>query len=172
MSVRARRLVSVALLSLTAVSLAGCAGAVSLKPAPDANNPDCAAVTVRLPDAVDSLQKRETTAQATGAWGDPAAVLLHCGVTPIGPTTLPCFQVNGVDWVRDSSEAPLYRFTTFGRTPAVEVVIDNDKASGSALLDLSGAVSVIPQTSKCLNAEDVTGDGSTPAPTATPSENG
>lgn len=77
-----------------------------------------------------------------------------------------------VDWVRDSSEAPLYRFTTFGRTPAVEVVIDNDKASGSALLDLSGAVSVIPQTSKCLNAEDVTGDGSTPAPTATPSENG
>lgn len=127
-----------------------------MEPAPHANSPDCAAVTVRLPDSVSELDKRTTTAQATGAWGDPASVLLHCGVKPIGPTTMPCFEVNGVDWVRDDSDAPIYRFTTYGRTPAVEVVIDNDHASGSALLDLSEAVTVIDQTSKCVNAEDVT----------------
>lgn len=127
-----------------------------MEPAPHANSPDCAAVTVRLPDSVSELDKRTTTAQATGAWGDPASVLLHCGVEPIGPTTMPCFDVNGVDWVRDDSDAPIYRFTTYGRTPAVEVVIDNDHASGSALLDLSEAVTVIDQSSKCVNAEDVT----------------
>lgn len=172
MSRRVRRL-AVSLVALGAFTLTGCAGAVPLEPAADANDPACAAVTVRLPDAVGELQKRETTAQATGAWGDPAAVLLHCGVPPIGPTTLPCFEVNGVDWVRDSSDAPRYRFTSYGRTPAVEVVIDNEHASGSALLDLSGAVSVIEQTSRCLNAEDVTGDGaSTPAPTETPTDEG
>lgn len=145
------------LVTASALTLTACAGSVSMEPAPHANDPDCAAVTVRLPDALGELAKRETTAQATGAWGDPASVLLHCGVEPIGPTTMPCFSVNGVDWVRDDSEAPIYRFTTYGRTPAVEVVIDNDHASGSALLDLSPAVSVIEQTSKCLNAEDVTG---------------
>lgn len=154
---RARALPASLLIAASALSLTGCAGAVAMEPAPDSNDPMCAAVTVRLPDAVGDFDKRQTTAQATGAWGDPASILLHCGVTPIGPTTMPCFSVDGVDWVRDDSEAPIYRFTTYGRTPAVEVVIDNREASGSALLDLSAAVSVIDQSEKCLNAEDVTG---------------
>src|SRR5699024_8519056 len=108
-------------------------------------------------DAVGDFDKRQTTAQATGAWGDPASVLLHCGVPPIGPTTMPCFSDDGVDWVRDDSEAPIYRFTTYGRTPADQAVSANHQATRSALLDLSAAVSVIDQTKKCLNAEDVTG---------------
>ncbi|PFG31549.1 DUF3515 family protein [Paramicrobacterium agarici] len=141
----------------SALSLTACAGAVAMDPAPHSNDPACAAVTVRLPDAIGTFEKRQTTAQATGAWGDPASILLHCGVEPVGPTTMPCFSVNGVDWVRDDSDDPVFRFTTYGRTPAVEVIIDNREASGSALLDLSPAVSVTEATSKCLNAEDVTG---------------
>lgn len=152
----ARAVSAVALLCASALSLTACSGAVAMSPAPDSNDPSCAAVTVRLPNTISDLDKRETTAQATGAWGDPAAILLHCGVEPIGPTTMPCFTVNGVDWVRDDSESPIFRFTTYGRTPAVEVVIDNREASGSALLDLSAAVSVIDPTKSCLNAEDVT----------------
>jgi hypothetical protein len=57
-------------------------------------------------------------------------------------------------------------FTTYGRTPAVEVVLDYDAVGGtSALDDLRQAVQSIPQTTQCLDAEDVLG---TPTPTPTP----
>jgi hypothetical protein len=123
---------------------------------------------VRLPDAVADAPRRETDAQATGAWGDPASVLLSCGVEPYGPTTLPCDNVNGIDWIRDDSDAPTYVFTTYGRTPAVQVVVDSEAVSGtSALVDLEAAVASIPQTEACLNADDVLGTPS-PVPTPTP----
>jgi hypothetical protein len=124
--------------------------------ADDANNPDCASVTVRLPDTVAELKKRETNAQATGAWGTPASVLLTCGVEVPGPTTLPCVSVNDVDWIEDDSQAPLYRYTTYGRTPAVEVVIDSGVVSGTTtLVDLGASVSVLPSTAKCTDLADV-----------------
>ena len=135
--------------------LTGCAGIVPMQPAPDANNPDCASVIVRLPDLVAEQTKRETNAQATGAWGQPAAVLLTCGVSVPGPTTLPCVEVNGIDWIEDDSEAPLYRYTTFGRTPAVEVAIDSQVVSGTTVLvDLGYAVSFLPQTGQCTDLAD------------------
>jgi hypothetical protein len=144
--------------------LSGCAGTVGLQPAADATNPACADVIVRLPDTVADVERRETDAQATGAWGDPAAVLLRCGVEPYGPTTLPCDNVNGVDWIRDDSEAPTYTFTTYGREPAVQVVVDSNAVSGtSALVDLQVAVSSIPPTDACLDADDVLG---VPTPTS------
>ncbi len=65
-------------------------------------------------------------------------MLLRCGVEPLGPTTDRCVSVDGVDWVIDESDAPNYLFTTYGRTPAVEVLIDNDVVSGTtAIADLS-----------------------------------
>jgi len=157
---RARRGSAVALASVTlaAVSLllSGCTAAVPLQPAPDAEAAACADVIVHLPAAVAEQPQRETNAQGTGAWGDPdAAILLHCGVPVPGPTTLPCVTVNGVDWINDDSEAPLYRFTTYGRTPATEVVVDSSKVSGSTVLvDLSNAVSQIPATGACVGVED------------------
>jgi hypothetical protein len=123
---------------------------------PDANSPECAAVTVRLPDLVADLPQRETTAQATGAWGEPASVLLTCGVAIPGPTTMPCVTINNVDWIEDDSQAPLYQYTTFGREPAVQVALDSGVVSGSTVLvDLSGAVEVLPVTRQCLSAVDV-----------------
>jgi hypothetical protein len=69
---------------------------------------------------------------------------------------MPCVAINDVDWIEDDSEAPLYRYTTYGREPAVEVVIDSDAVSGSTVLvDLSGAVRVLPSTGQCLGAADV-----------------
>ncbi|MDO9396907.1 MAG: DUF3515 family protein [Herbiconiux sp.] len=148
--------------------LSGCAGTVGMEPAADATDPACADVIVRLPDTAADVDRRETDAQGTGAWGDPASVLLRCGVEPSGPTTLPCDNVNGVDWIRDSSEDPIYTFTTYGRVPAIQVVVDSNAVSGtSALVDLGTAVSAVPQTTACLNADDVLGT-STPAPTPTP----
>jgi len=136
--------------------LSGCSQAVPFDPAPDATDPDCAAVVVRLPDEVAGLAERETNAQGTGAWGAPASVLLRCGVEPPTPTTLRCVSVDGVDWIIDESDAPRYLFTTYGRTPAVEVLVDNDEVSGTtAIADLSPAVSVIPAERQCTNLDDL-----------------
>jgi hypothetical protein len=136
------------------ILLAGCAGIVPMQPAIDANNPLCAEVSVRLGDIAD-LAKRETNAQATAAWGEPASILLTCGLEPPGPTTLPCLSVNGVDWIMDDAQKPTYVFTTFGRTPAVQVVIDSDAVSGSTVLtDLALPVSSIPQETPCTDLSD------------------
>ena len=143
--------------------LSGCAGTVPMTAAPDAKSVGCAEVSVRLPselaggtDAMGNLnsaplERRLTNAQATGAWGSPAAVLLWCGLEAPGPTTLPCVTVDEVDWIVDDSQAPQYRFTTFGRTPSVSVVVDSSRASGSTVLaDLGPAVSTTAQTGRCL----------------------
>ena len=139
---------------LAGACLTGCASAVSLEPAEAANDPACADVTVRLPDAVDGQTRRWTDAQATGAWGDPASVIITCGVAELGPTTLPCTPVAGVDWVIDDTDAPRYRVTTFDRTPAVEIYLDNDVVSSAQVLDtLSQVVSVLPENgSVCTDA--------------------
>jgi hypothetical protein len=159
------RRASAVVLSVAAVGLAGCAAAVPMEAGPDAVNPACADVIVHLPETVADQPSRETDAQATGAWGEPSAVLLTCGVEVPGPTTLPCLNINGVDWIEDDSEAPRYRYTTYGRDPATEVYIDSELVSGSTtMVDLADAVSYVPATSQCLDAADVALPTETPAP--------
>ena len=130
-----RRLLASVLAVTIAATLAGCAGTVSMQPAAGSNDPACADVSVALPGTLDGQARRWTDAQATAAWGDPAAVLLTCGLEPLGPPTLPCQTVNGVDWVIDETDAPKYRVTSFGRVPAVEVYLDNDVVSSADVLD-------------------------------------
>jgi hypothetical protein len=164
------------LLAGGALLLTGCTSAVALQPATDAVNPACADVVVHLPATVGDQPERETNAQGTGAWGDPATVLLHCGVAVPGPTTLPCINVNGIDWINDDSDKPRYRFTTYGRTPAIEVLVDSRAVSGSTVLaDLTSAVAVIPASGEgCTGVEDLNlppeagTDPATLAPTTAP----
>lgn len=166
-----RSVALVAVVPLILGLLVGCSPTVALEPAADATNPGCAEIIVRLPTSVADQPIRETNAQGTGAWGTPTSVLLRCGVTPPGPTTDTCFTVKGIDWLRDESKAPRYVFTTFGRTPAVQVVVDSDltKGQGTIILDeLANAVGSIDQTRQCLSREDVLGDSSTDAPTPSP----
>nr|WP_245190022.1 DUF3515 family protein [Leucobacter exalbidus] len=135
--------------------LTACAGDVPLDPAPEANNPACAEVTVRLPEQVAGLDKRHTNAQATGAWGDTAAVQLVCGIEPSGPTTDTCATVNGVDWIIDESAAPIYRFEAYGREPGLAVYIDSEVVSGTdAVLDLGAVARQLPQTRQCTSVAD------------------
>jgi len=130
---------------MLAAGLTGCAQTVHLDPAAEANDPACAEVTVRLPGELDGQPRRWTDAQATGAWGDPTAVLLTCGLEAPGPSTLPCQSIDGVDWIIDDAEAPRYRVTSFGRTPAVELYVDTEVVSSAEVLDeLSGIVAVLP----------------------------
>lgn len=126
-----------------------------MQPGEDANNPLCAEVVAMLPDTVAGEDRRWTNAQATGAWGSPSAVLLTCGVTPPGPSTLRCATVDGVDWIIDESEAPRYRVTTYGRTPAVQVFFE-DVSSREVLDAVSPLVSALPQNAVCVDREDAT----------------
>lgn len=141
-----------------------------MEPAPNADAPECAEVTVRLPETVDGLELRLTNAQATGAWGSPASVLLHCGVPTPDPTTAECISLDGIDWVADESNAPTYVFTTYGRSPAARVTIDASGGTVSGtnvLMDLGFVIEHLPVVGGCVGADDVY-DPSTgePAPTA------
>ncbi len=132
---RLRSVATIALLLTGAAALSGCSSTVALEAAESADDPRCAEVMVRLPQAIGDQERRWTDAQATAAWGDPTAVQLSCGVTPPGPTELQCTTVAGVDWIIDESRAPVFRVTTYGRVPAVELIIDNEVVSSNEPLD-------------------------------------
>lgn len=154
---RLRRALATAIL-LAATGLAGCTSTVSLTPAADANNPGCASVMVRLPGTLAGQDRHWTDAQATAAWGSPSTVIFRCGVTPPGPTTLPCQTVNGVDWIIDDADAPTYRFTTFGRTPAVQVLVTYPPVSGNETLQgLGTIISQLPKDAECTDKPTATG---------------
>ncbi len=136
-----------------------------LEPAADSNNPDCANLIVRLPSVVADMNIRHTNAQATSAWGEPANVLLYCGITPSGPTDLPCTTINGVDWIMDDSRAPLYRFEAYGRSPGLEIVIDTNGFVDSdaqipvnptnVLIDLETSAKRLTQERACTSTRDL-----------------
>ncbi|MFC5503203.1 DUF3515 family protein [Lysinimonas soli] len=155
---------------LLTATLTGCSPIVALTPATHANDPACADVIVRLPQTLEGLARRETNAQATGAWGDPAQVLLRCGVTEPTASDLPCVQVYNTDWLRDDTNAPSYVFTSYGRTPAIAVVIDQRKLTpGLVLGDLDSVVAFTkPNGRACSSIEDSLGSTATPGPTPTP----
>jgi hypothetical protein len=164
---------AVAVISAT-VLLSGCAPIVALQPAADAENVGCASVVVHLPESVagrdvDQLQ-RETNAQGTGAYGTPDSVFVRCGVEPPAPTAdLPCVLVGDVYWLRDATNEPTYIFTTYGREPATEVVIDSTYATpGVVLYDLEGAVAQSTVVGGCTEIEDSLGTTPTTEPTETP----
>ena len=146
--------------------LAGCSPVVSMTPAAEfSNDPECAAVSVRMPDAISSYPLRQTDAQATAAWGEPTVALSYCGVPVPEVSDLPCVEINGIYWLREDVPAGL-AFTTYGRDPAVRVVVDvpDDVADaaippGVVLDELSAPVSYTSETgSECLDVEDtVTG---------------
>jgi hypothetical protein len=161
-----RRLTAVAAAAGALLALTGCTPTISVQPAPAATDPACAALIVRLPATIGPLEKRQTDAQGTAAWGDPEAVQLRCGVTPPGPTTDPCYTVSDVDWIlADAGTGADARevITTFGRTPATQVVVDPKRASVNDVLPTisDAVVAAIPTATRHCTA-------SAPTPSATP----
>ena len=163
--------------------LSGCSATVALSPATNATSAKCASVVVLLPDTVSTLPQRETNAQGTGAWGEPADIVLRCGVPVPDPTSsLPCDTVDGIDWLLKSDPDNVFTFTTYGRDPAVAVTINSKdvKADGNqALNDLAIAVAAIPSKHHCIAPVETLQDGQpvatptqtsspTPTPSATP----
>jgi hypothetical protein len=141
---------------LIVLALAGCAPVVSMTPAAEfANDPGCADATVRMPDTLGDYRLRNTDAQSTAAWGQPTVALLYCGVPVPQASDLPCVQIEGIFWLREEVDAGL-AFTTYGRDPAVRLVIDTDALGpGIALDDIANAVSYLPTNGReCIDLED------------------
>lgn len=140
---------AVALLALT-----GCARAVSLPVADEASDPGCAQIIVTLPeqvgDAGDPLERRSVTAQGTAAWGDPSAITLRCGMPLPAPSTNPCTEVGGVDWLEVGRDGDAWTFISYGRSPATEMVIDTTAVTAiTALEAVSSAVDRTERVGTC-----------------------
>ena len=125
-------------------------GPVEVTPAPSAADPACSRIAHRLPVSVAGQARRATSSASPGvaAWGDPAIVYL-CGVVQPGPSPS-CQDVNGVDWVYlQLGDGTV--FTTYGRDPAVQVLVPRAYAPEPLRLpDFSAAVSMVPQgTRRC-----------------------
>lgn len=146
-----RNAVPCALATSALLVLTACAPSVTIEEAGDANNPSCASMMVALPDSLADAKRRTTTAQATAAWGEPSVAVLRCGVAVPGPTTDKCVTVNGVDWVIKEDGAT-WTFTTYGRNPATELLLTENKIpSDTALTEISAAAAKIPVTGgSCL----------------------
>lgn len=138
-------------------ALTGCgAGTVSVTAAEDAANPDCAPAMLAMPDTISDQDQRQTTSQGTTAYGDPAVMVVRCGVTPPAPTTDMCSRVNGVDWIiRETDDPNQWQATTYGRNPAFEVTFDTTvMPSSTALIDLGSAVTTVDQDRECLSVDE------------------
>ncbi|MGC3020190.1 MULTISPECIES: DUF3515 domain-containing protein [unclassified Brevibacterium] len=144
---------------LVGVALSGCAHKVIVEPAKDAANPKCADIMLTLPDEISGQKARTTSSQGTKAWGDPNIAVLRCGVTPPGPTTDQCVSVSGVDWISkpsDDDDDATWMFTSYGRKPAVEVLVNRKAESGNDVLAaVSPALAKLEPEAECVGAEDV-----------------
>ncbi|HET8614154.1 MAG TPA: DUF3515 family protein [Actinomycetales bacterium] len=110
------------------------------------SDPACARMAAELPEQLlhEARVATSVSSPAVAAWGDPA-IIWRCGVEPPGPTIEVCQAVNGVDWVVDPLDDGT-GFTTYGRSPAVQVLVPKAYAPEAfALTALSAAVSQVPQ---------------------------
>jgi hypothetical protein len=143
---------------LLILAVGGCARTIGVEVAPNAAEPLCAEVMLAVPDELGpDLPKVQTNAQATAAWGEPgAAVTMRCGVAQTGPAA-DCQHVDSgdgtaVDWIVTTDDEGTWSFVTYGREPAVEVIVPpavTENHSTSFIADLAGAVTQVPATKEC-----------------------
>jgi len=103
-----------------------------------------------MPPVVGGLEVRGTTSQATAAYGQESPIVVRCGVEPPGPTLNSCVAVDAQTGTQDwlvVKEDDQWRATSFGRSPAVEVLIPTlraDQAVPDLLAEVSGPAALAP----------------------------
>lgn len=131
-------------------TLAGCSeGSVSVQPAPQASSAACAGALRHLPATVLGRSRVALDVPGAAEWGKPA-IVARCGLPEVAPTTLPCLTVDAVDWVIDDRHDPIV-FTTFGRSPALEVGVPvsyGRSNASAALADLAAVAGALPRTQR------------------------
>ena len=132
------------------MSLASCSTpAVSVTLPDRAGDSACAALAEHWPADISGMAARQVsaTSPAARAWGDPAIVAI-CGYPPPGPSTAECVSVDGVDWVIQRRSDGV-QFTTYGRSPAMDVLIPSRYAPEPLLLPAFGpAARALPETGR------------------------
>lgn len=136
-------------------ALAGCAPTIATSAGPDATNPLCAMAILNAPEDLMNLPQRQTTSQATTAWGDAGrAITLRCGVEQPGPSA-DCLSITTskgtYDWIASQTLSG-WIFVTYGRTPALEVRVPTEAGldqPSAVLTDLATAAATLPVTATC-----------------------
>jgi len=132
-----------------ALLLGACSSSVGVSVPVLAGDPACVAASRHWPTDVSKLRPVATSpgSPAVHAWGDPA-VVARCGVATPGPSATGCLTVNGIDWLA----TPLSdgtKFVTYGRAPALEVLVPRDYApEGSLLPVFTDAATELPTTGR------------------------
>ncbi|PWJ25938.1 uncharacterized protein DUF3515 [Branchiibius hedensis] len=138
------------------VLLAGCGSDTpSASPADNAADPLCASVSAHWPTTVGGKdrvridvsgdQSSADVAKTVAAWGDPA-IIARCGVAAPGPST-DCIEADNIDWVM-SSLSDGKRFVTYGRVPAIEVLVPSSYSPEPLVLSaFDEAAAQVPQNS-------------------------
>ena len=131
---------------------------VEAKPAAYANSAECQQASKKWPHDVANLHPYPVTtpSESVRAWGKrpESSIIARCGVPSPGPTTDACIDVNGVDWVQQQLGKDGFRYVTYGRTPALEVLVPNNLGGAPATLlpAFADAAKTIPQGKhRCSN---------------------
>ncbi len=103
----------------------------------------CLQIAEQWPTTVAGQSARVTAVDSdtVAAWGDPA-IIARCGAPILGPTTDQCLDIADIDWVAVPLDDGV-RFTTFGRDPALEVLVPDAYAPEALLMP---AFSPVAQT--------------------------
>lgn len=153
-------------------AVGACASPVSVPAGPHAADPACGQVLQALPGELAGGEERSIASQSIAGWGEPA-ITLRCGVEPPGPSTERCITVesgeSSVDWLAlepDDEMVPehaqrengSWTFVTYGRVPAVEVVVPTERGGDqptSVLVDLAPAVERTSAERHCVGIDDL-----------------
>lgn len=138
-----------------ALVLSGCSSGVLVDSYPrEPGTADvCDTLLADLPTEVAGQDRREVAQDVpAAAWGE-VPVILRCGVrepTALEPTS-PCYEVEGVGWFEEDSEAGRV-FTTIGRAAYVSVEVPAPvQPAADVLVDLGDAVARhVPVEQPCV----------------------
>lgn len=134
--------------ALAATLLVSCSTSVKATPFEGADdNAACQQVAALWPSTVGGENSRVTAANSdtVAAWGDPA-IIARCGAAVPEPTTTQCLDIADVDWVAEELDDGV-QFTTYGREPAIEVLVPQAYATEALVMPAFAATaSAIPQT--------------------------
>lgn len=140
-------------LAVVVATVAGCSRAVAVALPAQAGSAACAAAAKLWPADVSGHQPVEVSpaSPAVRAYGDPA-IIARCGVAEPAPST-DCLSVNDVDWVVTMLTDGA-KFVTYGRSPALEVLVPSGAAPGSegTLLPVfTAAAKALPTTGRACS---------------------
>ena len=132
--------VALCVVATAAASLVACSRDIPVTLPDGAHTAACTSLDSHWPRTVAGRESAavEPSSPSARAWGDPAIIAI-CGYAAPPPSTLECIAVDGVDWVVQPRSNGV-QFTTYGREPALDVLVPSAYAPEPLVLPAFGAV--------------------------------